>query len=104
LSRLSARSRLPAKKESNPDWCRFNIFVAVPGSSLYNEVMEKGLYDRLEDFVAYVKTDEFDYDSLLALQWRFHRTFNKSPKRILRKMRREGFFTVLKKSPTYFSR
>jgi anaerobic magnesium-protoporphyrin IX monomethyl ester cyclase len=91
-------------RKLDPDWCRFNIFVAVPGSSLYNEVMEKGLYDRLEDFVAYVKTNEFDYDSLLALQWRFHRTFNKSPKRILRKMRREGFFTVLKKSPTYFSR
>jgi anaerobic magnesium-protoporphyrin IX monomethyl ester cyclase len=91
-------------RKLDPDWCRFNIFVAVPGSSLYEEVMQKHLYDHVEDFVAYVKTEDFDYDSLLAVQRRFHRNFNRSPKRILKKMRREGFFTVLKKSPTYFSR
>ncbi|MCW4047430.1 MAG: B12-binding domain-containing radical SAM protein [Candidatus Bathyarchaeota archaeon] len=90
-------------RKLDPDWCRFNIFVAVPGSSLYQEVIQKHLYSRLEDFVAYVRTEDFDYDSLLAIQRRFHRNFNRSPKRILRKIRREGFFTVLKKSPAYFS-
>jgi radical SAM superfamily enzyme YgiQ (UPF0313 family) len=91
-------------RKLDPDWCRFNIFVAVPGSSLYEEVMQKGLYDRVEDFVAYVKTEDFNYESLLAVQKRFHMTFNRSPKRILRKIRREGFLTVLRKSPTYFCR
>ena len=88
-------------RKIDPDWCRFNVFVAVPGSALYNEVIEKGLYDRIEDFTAYVKTDDFNYESLLEVQRRFHRNFNKSPKRVLRKMRREGFFTVLKKAPQY---
>jgi anaerobic magnesium-protoporphyrin IX monomethyl ester cyclase len=88
-------------RKIDPDWCRFNIFVAVPGSALYDEVMQKGLYDRVEDFAAYVKTDEFNYDSLLEIQRRFHREFNRSPKRVLRKMRREGFFTVLRKAPKY---
>jgi radical SAM superfamily enzyme YgiQ (UPF0313 family) len=91
-------------RKLDPDWCRFNIFVAVPGSSLYDEVMQKRLYDRVEDFAAYVKTDDFDYDSLLEVQRRFHREFDRSPKRILRKIRREGFLTVLKKSPRYFGR
>ncbi len=90
-------------RKIDPDWCRFNVFVAVPGSALYNEVMEKGLYDRIEDFAAYVKTDDFNYESLLEVQRRFHRDFNKSPKRVLRKIRREGFFTVLKKSIRYLS-
>jgi anaerobic magnesium-protoporphyrin IX monomethyl ester cyclase len=88
-------------RKLDPDWCRFNVFVAVPGSALYDEVMEKGLYDRIEDFTAYVKTEDFNYESLLEVQRRFHRNFNKSPKRVLRKIRREGFFTVLKKTPQY---
>jgi len=91
-------------RKLDPDWCRFNIFVAVPGSALYREVMEKGLYDRVEDFAAYVKTDEFNYESLLEVQRRFHRDFNRSPKRVLRKIRQEGFFSVLKKSPRYLFR
>jgi len=86
-------------RKIDPDWCRFNVFVAVPGSALYDEVIQKGLYDCIEDFAAYVKTDDFNYDSLLEVQRRFHRGFDRSPKRVLRKMRREGFFTVLKKAP-----
>jgi len=88
-------------RKLDPDWCRFNIFVAVPGSALYKEVMQKGLYDRVEDFAAYVKTEEFNYESLLEVQRRFHRDFNRSPKRVLHKIRREGFFTVLRKAPQY---
>jgi anaerobic magnesium-protoporphyrin IX monomethyl ester cyclase len=83
-------------KKLNPDWCHFNIFVAYPGSGLYDEVVEKGLYDRVEDFVAYVKTDEFNYDSVLKLQKRFHRDFHRSPRRILRKIRREGILSILR--------
>ena len=85
-------------KKLNPDWCRFNIFVAVPGSGLYEEIMRSGLYDRVEDFVVYVKTEDFNYESLLEVQRRFHTSFNRSPKRILRKIRREGFLSVLRKS------
>lgn len=88
-------------RKIDPDWCQFNIFVALPGSALYDEVMQKGFYDRLEDFVAYVKTDDFNYESLLKVQRRFHRDFNRSPKRVLGKIRKEGFLTVLKKSPKY---
>ena len=90
-------------RKLDPDWCRFNIFVAVPGSALYDEVLKKGLYDRMEDFAAYVKTDEFNYESLLEVQQRFHRTFNRSPKRVLRKIRNEGFLTVLRKSFKYIA-
>jgi anaerobic magnesium-protoporphyrin IX monomethyl ester cyclase len=85
-------------KKLNPDWCQFNIFVAYPGSSLYDEVMAKGLYDRVEDFVAYVKTEDFDYDFLLKLQRQFHKGFYRTPKSILRKIRREGFLSVLRRN------
>jgi anaerobic magnesium-protoporphyrin IX monomethyl ester cyclase len=90
-------------KKLDPDWVRFNVFIAVPGSGLYEEVMQKGLYDRIEDFVAYVKTEDFDYESTLEIQRRFHKEFNRSPKRILRKIRREGFMSVLRKSLTVLS-
>ena len=91
-------------RKLDPDWCRFNIFVAVPGSALYDEVMQKGLYDRVEGFLAYAKTEDFNYESLLEIQRRFQTDCDLSPKRILRKIRREGFLAVLRKSPKYFCR
>ena len=84
-------------KKLDPDWCQFNTYVAVPGSRLYDEIMQNGLYDRVEDFVTYVKTKEFDYESVSEIQKRFHRAFNRSPKRILRTIRKEGFLSVLGK-------
>jgi anaerobic magnesium-protoporphyrin IX monomethyl ester cyclase len=80
----------------DPDWCRFNIYVAYPDSVLYEKVKQEHLYDREEDFLLYVKTDDFDFESLKKIQSRFHMTFSRSPKRIMRKIRREGFFHTLK--------
>ncbi|MCW4016159.1 MAG: B12-binding domain-containing radical SAM protein [Candidatus Bathyarchaeota archaeon] len=88
-------------RKLDPDWCQFNTYVAVPGSKLYDEVIENGLYDRVEDFVTYVKTKEFDYEMVSEIQQRFHMTFNRSPKRILRKIREDGIISVLKKSVKY---
>ncbi len=91
-------------RKIDTDWCRFNIFVAVPGSALYDEVISKKLYDKIEDYAAYVKTEDFNYDSLLKIQRQFHSSFEKSPKRILHKMRKDGLWTTLKKSPKMFSK
>jgi len=88
-------------RKLDPDWCQFNTYVAVPGSALYKEIMEKGLYDRVEDFVTYVKTKDFDYELVSNIQKRFHISFNRSPKRILRKIRKEGFLSVLGKGFRY---
>jgi radical SAM superfamily enzyme YgiQ (UPF0313 family) len=85
-------------KRLNPDWSRFNIYISYPGSTLYEEILHKHLYDRKEDFLFFVKTEDFDYESLLKIQRRFHKEFNRSPKRILRKIRREGFLSVLRQS------
>ena len=85
-------------KKLDPDWCQFNIFVSYPGSSLYDEIIQNDLFDRVEDFVYYVKTDEFDYELVLKLQKQFHKGFNRTPKRILRKIRQEGFLTVLRRN------
>jgi radical SAM superfamily enzyme YgiQ (UPF0313 family) len=82
-------------KKLDPDWCQFNVFVAVPGSGLYEEVLQKGLYDRAEDFVTYVKTEEFNYELVLKISKRFHREFNRSPKRMLHRIRREGLLSIL---------
>ncbi|MCW4010227.1 MAG: B12-binding domain-containing radical SAM protein [Candidatus Bathyarchaeota archaeon] len=83
-------------KQLNPDWCGFNIYVAYPGSILYEEILEKHLYDHVEDFLFYVKTKDFDFDALVEIQKRFHMSWNKSPKRILRKVQREGALNVMK--------
>jgi anaerobic magnesium-protoporphyrin IX monomethyl ester cyclase len=91
-------------KKLNPDWCQFNIFIACPGSGLYDEVLKKHLYDRQEGFLLFVKTEEFDYQSLLKIQRRFQSDYDLSPKRILSKMRKEGFINVLKKGYRYYRR
>ena len=83
-------------KKLDPDWCRFNTYVAYPGSALYEEVRRKHLYDRVEDYVFYVKTEDFDFEKVSEIQRRFHKSFNRSPRRILRKLRRDGVFTSLK--------
>jgi anaerobic magnesium-protoporphyrin IX monomethyl ester cyclase len=85
-------------KKLDPDWCRFNIYVAYPDSVLYEEVRQNRLYDREEDFLLYVKTDDFDFESLSQIQRRFHMAFSRSPKRIIRKIKREGFVSTLKQS------
>jgi radical SAM superfamily enzyme YgiQ (UPF0313 family) len=91
-------------KKLDPDWCQFNIYIAYPGSSLYDEVIEKGLYDRQQGFLTFVKTNEFDFDLLKQIQMRYQAKLNLSFKNILKKMKREGIWTVLKKGPKYFNR
>lgn len=84
-------------KKLGPDWCTFYVFIACPTSGLYDEVLQKGLFDRKEDFLAFVKTDQFNYESAVAIQQRYQRGFNTAPKTLLRRMRREGIITFLKK-------
>jgi radical SAM superfamily enzyme YgiQ (UPF0313 family) len=91
-------------KQLNPDWCQFNIFIACPGSSLYEEVLEKHLYDRQEGFLLFVKTQDFDYQSLLKIRKRFQNDYDLSPKRLFRKMRKEGLINTLKKGYRYYRR
>lgn len=85
-------------RKLDPDWVRFNIFVGYPGSDLYDEILEKGLYERVDDFVATVKTEEFDFETVYNIQRRFHKQFNRTPKRILKTIRRDGFLNVLKRN------
>jgi anaerobic magnesium-protoporphyrin IX monomethyl ester cyclase len=85
-------------KKLDPDWCRFNIYIALPESSLYQEVLQSNRYDRLDEFLITAKTDDFDLQSLMKIQRRFHRGFNRSPKRIIRKIRREGLSSFLRQS------
>ncbi|MCW4019474.1 MAG: B12-binding domain-containing radical SAM protein [Candidatus Bathyarchaeota archaeon] len=89
-------------KQLNPDWCQFNIYVACPGSKLYNEVIQKGLYDQMDNFLARVKTAEFDYDMLLKVQRQFQSSFNKSPARLIRVIKRDGVVSALKKGVSLF--
>jgi anaerobic magnesium-protoporphyrin IX monomethyl ester cyclase len=81
----------------DPDWCQFNVFIAYPDSSLYQELLQTGKYDRLDEFLLTVKTEDFDYDSLMAIQRRFFREHNGAPKRILRRIRREGVLNFVKR-------
>jgi len=85
-------------KKLDPDWCHFNVFIACPGSGLYDEVMQSGLYDEMEDFLAYVKTEEFDYKSVIKIQKHYQNMFYMSPRRMFRRLRREGLLNVLRKS------
>jgi radical SAM superfamily enzyme YgiQ (UPF0313 family) len=89
-------------RKLNPDWTQFNIYIAYPGSSLYDEVMEKGLFDRQQGFLKFVKTNEFDFDLMKKIQLHYQSKLNLSFRNILKKIRREGILTVLKKTPRYF--
>jgi radical SAM superfamily enzyme YgiQ (UPF0313 family) len=84
-------------KKLAPDWCQFNVFIANPDSRLYQELLETKNYTQLDDFLLSVKTDEYDYDKLLGIQRRFMREFHRSPKQIIRRVKREGPLNFVKR-------
>jgi anaerobic magnesium-protoporphyrin IX monomethyl ester cyclase len=84
-------------KKLSPDWCQFNTFIAYPDSKLYNELLESGKYVKLDEFLLSVKTDEYDYDSLMDVQRRFFKEFHMTPKQILKRVRREGALNFAKR-------
>ncbi len=81
----------------DPDWCQFNVFIAYPDSNLYQEMLQTGKYDRLDDYLLTVKNDEFDYKALMEVQRRFFHGHNGAPKRVFRRIRREGVLNFLKR-------
>jgi anaerobic magnesium-protoporphyrin IX monomethyl ester cyclase len=83
-------------KKLDPDYCQFNIFIAYPDSKLYNEMLQTGKYTQLDDYLLSVKTDEYDFESLKAVQWRFFKSFHMTPKQIYRRARREGMWNFAK--------
>jgi radical SAM superfamily enzyme YgiQ (UPF0313 family) len=85
-------------KRLNADWCQFNIYVACPGSRLYDEVISQGLYDQMDNYLARVKTKDFDYDMLVKIQSDFQRNCQKSTaSRLLRVISQEGLGSAVKK-------
>ena len=81
----------------DPDWCQFNVFIAYPDSVLYQEMLQTGKYEKLDEFLLTVKSDDFDYKSLMEIQRRFFREHNGAPKRVLRRIRREGVLNFVKR-------
>jgi anaerobic magnesium-protoporphyrin IX monomethyl ester cyclase len=77
-------------KKLNPDLCQFNVFIGYPDSLLYEEMLQSGNYDKLDEFLLAAKTDEFDYKKVMAIASRYHQEFHRSPKRIWSKIRRDG--------------
>jgi radical SAM superfamily enzyme YgiQ (UPF0313 family) len=85
-------------KALNADVCMFNIYVACPGSKLYDEVVSEHLYDQMDNYLARVKTKDFDYDMLVKIQRDFQRNCQKSPvSKLIRVIRQEGIGSAVKK-------
>jgi radical SAM superfamily enzyme YgiQ (UPF0313 family) len=96
-TREDLEATLKFAEKLDPDWCQFNIFIACPDSSLYEEMLRENTYERWDDFLLSAKTEDFDYKSLVEIQRRFHKEFHRSPKRILRRIRREGFLNFIRR-------
>jgi radical SAM superfamily enzyme YgiQ (UPF0313 family) len=95
VSDMKATFRFAKRLEA--DWCQFNIYVACPSSRLYDEVMSQGLYDQMDNYLARVKTKDFDYEMLVKIQRQFQRSCQRSPSRLIRVIKQEGFASAFKK-------
>lgn len=84
-------------KKIDPDFCQFNIFIANPDSRMYQELLDSKKYTQLDEFLFSVKTDEYDFNSLMAVQRRFFLEFHRSPKQILKRVKREGVVNFVKR-------
>jgi len=80
----------------DPDWCQFNVFIGYPESPLYEELLQKGNYERIGEFLLAVKSSDFDYKSLMVVQRRFFKEYNMKPKRVLRRIKREGVLNFVR--------
>ncbi|MCW4000093.1 MAG: B12-binding domain-containing radical SAM protein [Candidatus Bathyarchaeota archaeon] len=83
-------------KKLDPDWCQFNTFIAYPDSKLYNELLESGKYTKLDEYLLSVKSDEYTYEDLQAIQRRFFKEFHMTPRQIYKRAKREGFLNFAK--------
>ena len=83
-------------KKIDPDYCQFNIFIAYPDSKIYKELLQNKKYTQLDEYLLSVKSDQYDYEALKALQWRFFKNFHMRPKQILKRAKREGILTFTK--------
>ena len=84
-------------KSLNSDICMFNIYIACPGSKLYEEVINEHLYDQIDNYLARVKTKDFDYDMLVNIQRNFQRNCQKSASKLIRVIKQEGIASAVKK-------
>ncbi|MCL4429396.1 MAG: B12-binding domain-containing radical SAM protein [Chloroflexi bacterium] len=85
-------------KSLNADVCMFNIYIACPGSKLYDEVVSQHLYDQMDNYLARVKTPDFDYDVLVKIQRDFQRNCQKPmASKLIRVIRQEGIGSAVKK-------
>ncbi len=76
-------------KKLNPDLCQFNVFIAYPDSTLYEEILQSGKYDKLDEFLLAAKTDEFDYKKVMEIAGRYHKEFHRQPGRVWEKFKKE---------------
>jgi anaerobic magnesium-protoporphyrin IX monomethyl ester cyclase len=89
-------------KRLKADWCQFNIYIACPGSRLYDEVISQGLYDQMDNYLARVKTKDFDYDMLVKIQRDFQRNCQRSAaSKLIHVIRQEGLASAVKKSAKF---
>ena len=85
-------------KSLNADVTMFNIYIACPGSKLYDEVVSERLYDQMDNYLARVKTSDFDYDMLVKLQREFQGSFRKSMvSNLVRVIKQEGVGSAIRK-------
>ena len=92
-------------KTLHADWCMFNIYIACPGSKLYDEVISQCLYDQMDNYLARVKTKDFDYDMLVKIQRDFQRGSQKSAaSKLIRVIKKEGLGSAVKKGSSMIFR
>jgi hypothetical protein len=60
-------------------------------------MLQTGKYDRLDDFLLTVKSDDFDYRRLMEIQRRFFREHNGAPKRVLKRITHEGLLNFVRR-------
>lgn len=89
--REEMRKTLELAKRLKPDHCWFNVFVGLPNSPLYRKIVNRGLFSHIDDnYLAYVKTEEFDYKLMKKIKKEFIREYKRAmifkPSYIIRRL------------------
>jgi radical SAM superfamily enzyme YgiQ (UPF0313 family) len=88
----------------DPDWVYFNTFVGLPGSEMYDEILEQGLVWKEWEGLVLPNSEVMTWPEKQAFKRRAELAFNLRPKMLLRHLRRMGPGGLLRKGANVLSR
>ena len=91
-------------RKIDPDWVYFNTFIGLPGSEMYQEILDRHLVWKEWEGLVLPNSEIMTWPEKQAFKRRTEIMFNLRPRMLVRHLCRMGIIGFIRKSGTVFSR